>query len=272
MSLSGKKLPGKTLRRAATAALTSLVILSQPAIATAAEIKVAAGAGIRAVLEALAPEFERSTGHKLVIRYGSGGDVRTWVNSENPDVAIVVRPVFDDLVKQGKIESASAVNIARTFIGIAVRTDTPKPEIGSVDAVNRLLLSAKTIAYPDPASGSASAAHFIKVLDRLGLTEAVRSKTKLVPGPNIAAKLPVLVAQGEAEIAVSQLSELMPHSKIGIEIVGPMPPELQDVGAFTIAAGIVREAREPEAGQALIKFISAPSVSVILKAKGMEPG
>jgi len=255
----------------AVGVVTLFAALSQSANANAAEIKVAAGAGIKAVLEELGPEFEKSTGHKLVIRYGSGGDVKKWIDSEYPDVAIVVRPVFNELSKQGKIDLPGAIDIARTFVGIAVRAGAPKPDIDTIEGVKRALLTAKAIAYPDPAIGSASAAHFVRVVDRLGLTEAMRSKTKLVRGANIAGMLADLVAKGEVETAISQLSELMPHSKSGIDIVGPLPSELQDADAFTIAAGIVSGAKETEAGLAFIRFMSTPALMPILKAKGMTP-
>jgi molybdate transport system substrate-binding protein len=242
------------------------LLIAASAISHAAEIKVTAGTGIKTVLEILIVEFERSTGHTVVATYGTGDEVKKRVATDNPDIVVATRVAFDDLVRQGKIRSDSVVNVARTLVGIAVRAGTPKPDIGSVDEVKRTLRQAKGIVYADPASGSSSANHFVRVLDRLGLTEEMKPKTHF----RRRAAMAELVVDGVAEIAISQISELLPLA--GIEIVGPLPADLQNLSEFTIAAGVVVGATQPEAGKALIQMLLAPSAAPLIKAKGLEPG
>ena len=148
---------------------------------------------------------------------------------------------------------------------MAVRKGAPKPDISSPEAFKRTLLAAKSITYPDPASGGASGIHFAKVLDRLGIANEMKSKTVF---PNKPPRIGDLVANGEAEIGVQPIQELM--SVAGIEIVGPLPGDLQDTVVF--AAAIMAGAKDTEASKALVNFLRTPEAAKVIKAKGMEPG
>jgi molybdate transport system substrate-binding protein len=231
----------------------------------AAEVKVLSAIGMRQAMEDLGPKFERATGHKLVIEFAAGGVIVKRVQSgETADVVLLPRPGIESLAKDNKLVSGSHVVLARSGIGVSVRKGAPKPDISSPDALKRSLLAAKSITYSNPSLGGASGVHFAKVLDRLGIANEMKSKTVFskIPG-----EVGQVVANGDAEIAVHQIQELI--SVPGIEIVGPLPGDLQDTIVFS--AAIMAGAKETEAGKMLIDFLRTPEAAAAIKAKGMEP-
>lgn len=164
------------------------------------------------------------------------------------------------MIKGGKVIADSRVDLARSSIGVAVRAGAPKPDISSVDALRRTLLEAKSIAYSDSASGVYISTELFK---RLGIADQVAGKSRMIPAEPVGA----VVARGEAEIGFQQVSELKPIA--GIDLVGPLPPELQKITIFS--AGIVVGAREPDAARALIAFLASPAAAAAIKESGMEP-
>jgi molybdate transport system substrate-binding protein len=233
--------------------------------AQAAELKVLSAIGMRLVMEDLGPKFEQATGHKLAILFDAGGVVVERVQGgETADVVLLPRPALERLTKDGRIVAGSETLLARSGIGVAVRKGASKPDISSPEALKRTLLAAKSITYSNPVLGGASGTHFAKVLDRLGIGSEMKAKTVFskVPG-----EVGQLVANGEAEIAVHQIQELI--SVPGIEIVGPLPGDLQSTIVFSGA--IMAGTKEAEIGKALINFLRTPDAAAAIKAKGMEP-
>jgi molybdate transport system substrate-binding protein len=233
--------------------------------AEATEIKVLSAFAIQDVMEDLAPKFERATGHKLAITFATlGGVVKRVQDGETADVVVIPRQGIDSIVKDGKAASGNVTVVARSGISVAVRKGAPKPDISSPEALKRTLLAAKSITYSNPAAGGASGIHFANVLDRLGIANEMKPKTVLAkPGDETG----VLVANGKAEIGVHHLQVLMPVA--GIEIVGPLPGDLQDTIVF--AAVIMDGTKSAEASKALVNFLRTPEVAAVIKAKGMEP-
>ena len=235
--------------------------------AEAAELKVLSAIGMQLVMEDLGPKFERATGHKLAITFATlGATVKRVQDGEIADVVIIPQQGIDGLVKDGKAVAGNVTVLARAGIVVAVRKGAPKPDISSPDALKRTLLAAKSISYVDPASGGASGIHFAKVLDRLGIANEMKSKT-VFPNPKTPAEVGVLVANGEAEIGVHLIQELM--SVAGIDVVGPLPGDLQNTTVF--AAAIMASAKDAEASKALVNFLRTPEAAAVIKAKGMEP-
>ena len=246
----------------AAAAITMLVMGA--ACANAVEIKVLSSVALTSALDELAPVFERTTGNKLVIDYGVAAQLRErFLAGTAADVLILTRQLMDDLQKQGAVTTDSLTNLGGTAVAVAVRAGAPKPDISSVDAFRRALVSVKSVVYADPAKGGASGVYFARVIDRLGLTEQLRAKTILVPGAQAAE----VVARGEAEFGIGQASEIIPVS--GAELLGPLPGEIGSVTVFT--AGMSAGTKAPEANKVLIEFLSGPVAVPILKAKGFEP-
>jgi molybdate transport system substrate-binding protein len=251
---------------AARALLFAAGLLFFVAAASAAEIKVMSSAGFKAAYLELAAEFERASGHTIVNAWGpSMGNTPQAVpnriaRGEPVDVVIMVGDALDRLVKDGKVVASSRTDLARALISAAVRTGAPKPDISSVEAFKRALEGAKSIAYSDSASG----VYIETVLyPKLGISEAIKAKSKMIPAEPVGE----VVARGDAELGFQQTSELMPVQ--GIDIVGPLPAEIQKVTMFS--TGIATGAKEPEAAAALIKFLSAPTAADAIRKSGMEP-
>jgi molybdate transport system substrate-binding protein len=218
--------------------------------------------GVKAVALELTPEFERARGVKLDIMWASTNMLLEEISKgATGDLAILTDEAIDDLIRQGRIMAGSRVDLAQSAIGIAVRLGGPKPDIGSAEAFRQTLLSARAISY---SKTGISGVYFPTVLDRLGIAAAVKSKT-VIPTPGV----PVgeVVARGEADIGVQQISELLPVP--GIEVVGPLPAALQKLTVFS--AGIFVGARKADAARALVAALTSAAAGPVYVRKGMEP-
>ncbi|MBR1168838.1 substrate-binding domain-containing protein [Bradyrhizobium liaoningense] len=247
-------------------ALGVLGVLLLTGTSDAAEVRVMISGGLTAAYKALVPEFEKATGNKVLTEYGpSMGTTANAIpvrleRGEPADVLIMVGYALSDLASKGKVVAGSQVDLTRSPIGIAVKSGAPKPDISSADAVKRALLAAKTIAYSDSASGVYVST---EMFDKLGIADVMKDKARKIPATPVGE----IVAHGEAELGFQQISELKPVK--GIDIVGPLPDELQKITIFS--AGIATGAKEPEAGRALINFLASPAARDAIIASGMEP-
>src|SRR5215470_9285011 len=231
--------------------------------ASAADITLLTAGAMRAVLVALLPEFENRTGNKVTFDNATAGSLAKRIGEgEAFDVALITPAVIDQLVNNGKIVAGTRIDIAKVGIGVVVKEGAAAPDITTVDAFKRMLVAAKSVAYIDPNSGGSSGIYFDKLLDRLGIGDQVRPKAKLKWGGYVAE----LVASGEAEIGVHQMSEIVTVK--GVVLVGPLPPEIQNATIYS--AGIGTGAKDAPAAKALIEFLAGPASDAILKAKGME--
>ena len=147
-------------------------------------------------------------------------------------------------------------------MGVAVKKGAPKPDISTTEAFKRALLNAKSIAFVEQ---GASGIYLKALFERLGIADQLKPKLKPLPASNPAAHA---VANGEAEIGMTQISEILPYA--GAELVGPLPADIGLTTVFT--AGVGTGAKDAAAGQALIKFLTAPAAAPVFKAKGLEPG
>ena len=260
-----KKDAAKASCKRFAAGLAVLACFAWTGIAQAAEIKALVALGIKDVVDDLGPKFEKASGNKLAIKFGTlGALVKMVQGGEAGDIIIIPRQGIDTLVKDGKAAMGSETDIARSEIVVVVRKGAPKPDVSTPDALKRSLLAAKSITYGNPADGGASAIHFAKMLDRLGIAKELKSKTThSKPGRDTGD----LVAAGKAELGVSQLQVLMPVA--GIEVAGPLPGELQAATIFTSA--ILSESKNGAPAQALVKFLRTPEAAKVIKAKGMNP-
>jgi len=243
-----------------------LTVLWLTGAAEAAEVHVMISGGLTAAYKALVPEFEKATGNKVLTEYGPSMGTTTNAipvrleRGEPADVLIMVGYALTDLAGKGKVVAGSQVDLTRSPIGVAVKSGASKPDISSVEAVKRALLAAKTIAYSDSASGVYVST---EMFDKLGIADVMKDKARKIPATPVGE----IVAHGEAELGFQQISELKPVK--GIDIVGPLPNELQKITIFS--AGIATGSKEPEAGRALIKFLASPAARDTIIASGMEP-
>jgi molybdate transport system substrate-binding protein len=260
--LGGILMNGLTRR----SAISIAAFLSFITTAQAAEVRVMISGGLSAAYNALVPEFEKTTGNKVITAYGpSMGTTPNAIpmrlaRGEPADVLILVGYALGDLIKRGTVIPDSRVDLVNSKIGIAVKAGSPKPDISSTDALRRALLAAKSVAYSDSASGVYVST---EMFEKLGIAEVMKDKAKKIPATPVAE----IVARGEAEIGFQQISELKPIA--GIDIVGPLPDDLQKVTVFS--AGIAMVSKEPEAGRALIKFLTSPAAREAIVNSGLEP-
>jgi len=229
----------------------------------AADVKVLTAGAFKQIVLAVMPQFERESGHKVVVDNDTvGALVKRIEGGEAFDVAVVTPGALDELAKKGKIVAASKTVLARVGVGVMVKAGAPAPEIGTVEAFKHALLNAKSVAYIDPASGGSSGIYVANLLQKLGIADEVKPKAKLKQGGYVAD----LVKSGEAEIGIHQISEIVPVKEV--TLVGPLPAEIQNY--TTYAAAIGASAKDSEAAKALIKALSGPDAAAVLKDKGME--
>jgi molybdate transport system substrate-binding protein len=238
------------------------ILLLSGTAAVAAEIKVVGLVGLRPVMAELGPHFERATGHKLIMRYGSGDEGKQRIEAgEAFDVAILNPVLIEALAKQGKIDETTRTEIFRNGTGVAGRSGAPKPDIGTVDAFKRALINANSIAYTP---GRASGIHVAKILERLGIAEQMKAKTRPQTAPERVARA---VAEGDADLGFAAMNLLI--GVHGAEVLGPIPSELQEYIVFT--AGLGAAASEAKAAKALVDFLKADTAKSVMRAQGLEP-
>jgi molybdate transport system substrate-binding protein len=243
--------------RAATM-LCLAAFLAHASAARADELKVFTSRAIATVLDKIGAEFEHTSGHKLHVISGFSPNFVKQINAGEPfDVIVSPPPTIDGLIKAGKVLAVTRTDLVRSGIGVEVRAGAPKPDISSVEAFKRALLDAKSIGYL-PVGGVQ------QLLDRLGIADAVRPKAT-IPTTDIVSEL---VAKGEIELGVVVITQIL--TTPGVELVGPLPPEIQFYTVFT--AGVSAASKAPDAARDLVKFLTGPSAIPVIRSQGMEPG
>jgi molybdate transport system substrate-binding protein len=226
-----------------------------------APLKVFVSNSLRGVFDTLRPEFERASGYALDISYDPAQVMLRRIGTgESADLVILGAAAIDTLVAQGKVDGASRRTLGRCGSGLAVRAGAPRPDIGSVDALKRALLEAKSIIHT---SEGASGIHFARLVETLGIADAVKAKARTQPGGLVAQR----VASGEVELGVQQIPELLAVQ--GVDLVGPLPADVQAYSTST--AGIFMDTKQRVAAQALVDFLATPHSVDTMRAKGFEP-
>jgi molybdate transport system substrate-binding protein len=235
--------------------------IASATLASAADIKVFCTNGVRAVVEELLPQFEKTTGNKVVISFEPSTQIKKRIDAGEPfDVAVMTTTLIDEAIKAGKLSFESRRFIARSGLGLSIRSGATKPDIATVDAFKKTLVAAKSITY---ATQGASAAPFEALVAKLGIEPQVKPKYNL---RQTAAQVGEAVASGTVEMGVAPISEILPVK--GVELVGPFPKDVQSYVELTAAVGA--GAKEKEGGKALIAFIVSPGNMSVIRAKGME--
>ncbi len=238
--------------------------LGLAAPAPAAEVKVLTAGAFKQVVLALVPNYERQTGNHVTVDNGTTGQLKKRIEGgEAFDVLVITPAVVDEMIASGRLAAGSKVNLASVGIGVVVKQGAPKPDIATVDQFKQALLKAKTVAYIDPASGGSSGIYIDKLLVKLGIADQIKPKAKLKQGGHVAD----LIASGEAELGIHQISEIVPVK--GVTLVGPLPKEIQNT--TTYAAGLSSSVKDKDAAQELIQYLSGPDAAAVLKSKGMDP-
>jgi molybdate transport system substrate-binding protein len=233
-------------------------------------LKVLCAGAMSAIVGELAAAFEQTTGHGVTIEVDRSGVVRDRVRAgEQADVAITTDAAIAMLASAQRVVPETAAVVARSAIGVAIRAGATRPDVGSVDGFKRLLLSVQSIAYADPATGSPSGNHFVKILDRLGIAADVKTRARVIGAGHGSSVVVVCdaVANGDAEIGIQQIAEILPVA--GVELAGPLPDELQQLTAFS--AAVTANAKTPDPARRFVTFITSASAADVIQAHGMEP-
>ncbi len=235
-------------------------------VARQAEIRVITSGAFTEAYKQLVPQFERDTGHRVISAFGASMGKATdsipsrLARGEPADMIILAASALDGFIKDGKVVAGTRVDLVRSRIGFAVRTGTPKPDISTVEKLKQALLNARSIAY----SASASGVYFeSELVQKLGIADQVLPKSKRI----LSERVGTVVARGDAELGLQQISELAPIP--GLDFVGPLPDEVQQISIFS--AGIVVGAREPEAARALMRYFTSAAAAPIILKTGLEP-
>jgi molybdate transport system substrate-binding protein len=253
----------KTCSFAAAAFLLGLALVVAPiAPAQATELQILAGSGMTAVLRELGAQFESTSGHKLVFRFGTTPELIKMATSGGLfDLGVVPRELFEDAAAKTQFAPGPTIDVARVGFGVAVRSGSPKPDISTPDALKATLLKAQSIAFvPESAAG----AQVLRLFERLGITDDMKAKTKAQTGP---AQIVHAVAKGDAELGVFLINVL---TAPGLDLVGPLPAELQEELVYT--AAVAANTKQSDIAKAFIAYLMTPAAAAVLKAKGMTPG
>ncbi len=254
----------KTIIHAFGVAVFCAIAASASTCAIAAEVKVFSTIAVQGPLEAIAPKYEKQSGDTLNITWGTAAALAKRIQAgETADVLILTPSLLENLVKEGKA-APGITPVASSGVALVVKGGAPRPDISTPEAFKQALLNAQSIAYSDPAAGGASGVYVAKLLERLGIADAVKGKTKHPPAGGNAA---VLVASGDAELAIQQTPEVMAAQ--GIDIVGILPGDLNNVTMF--AAGTGKTAQQKAAAEAFIKFLKTPEAANVFKMRGLDP-
>jgi molybdate transport system substrate-binding protein len=242
-------------------AIAALALATKPSVA--AEVRVFTSGAPAEIQRGLSQSFTEKTSHRLVIVAGNLRAIRERLNgAEKADLVVMPAPVIAALEKEGKLRSDSRVTLARVGIGVAVRKGAALPDVSTVDAVRKLLLAARSIVHPDPKGGGFTGAHIAKMIERMGIADAVKPKVKLMfaVGGGVQA-----VAKGDAEIGLFNISEILPVP--GAALAGALPGELQNY--ITFAGALHVDSPEPAAATAFLTMLAGAHDA--WKAGGFEP-
>ena len=247
-----------------SALMIALVLGLSSATAQSADIKILTAGAFKPVVTALAPQFEKATGHTLVIDNDTAGGLSKRIEAgEAFDVVFLPPATLGALSGKGFVSADGQANVAQVGIGVAVKEGAPLPDIASVDGFKTALQNAKAIAVIDPKAGGSSGIYLADLFQKWGIADTLKPKLVLVPGGLVATRL----MTGEADLAIHQISEILAVK--GARLVGPLPADIQNFTVYRGALATKASQREPAA--AFLELLKSPAAAAILKDKGMEP-
>jgi molybdate transport system substrate-binding protein len=232
-----------------------------PPPACGADLQVIAGGGIALPLNEIAAQFEKASGHKVVIRYGTAPELVDMAMTTPFDFAVTPREVFQNEGAAARLAPGPTVDIARVGLGVAVHAGAAKPDVSTPEALRQALLEARTVAS---IPASAAGAQVMRLFERLGVANEVKTKLQAAANP---VKLVEIMAGGQADIGIFIINVL---TASGLAVVGPVPAEFDYVLTYT--GGIARDAIQAEIARAFLDYLKSPPAKAVLKARGLTPG
>src|SRR5947209_13804916 len=241
------------MRRPLTTAIALCLplALAWPALAGAAEIKVLSDGPLRSALTKITEQFQRQTEHRVHLSFGAAPALKTrMAEGETAEILIMPAPDAEELTKQRKLNPDGQIAVARIGIGLAIREGVPVPEIATVDALKETLLRADSLVFTTLASGN----HFLKVAERLGIADDVKSKSTQLPSG--AAVFDEVLKRNGRDIGIGSIVQIMDYGPKGLRLVGPLPEEVQSLTVFV--AGVLAGAKTPDAAKEFIRYLDTP--------------
>jgi molybdate transport system substrate-binding protein len=216
---------------------------------------------LQGALVRLAGQFEAATGIRIDAEFApTVGLLPRLRGGEAADLVILTREGLDELADEGHVIAGTRTDLARSYVGLAVKAGTPHPDIASPAALRLTLLAARSVAY---SRIGASGIYFARLIEQLDIAAEINAKATIVASGFTAERL----VSGEADLAIQQISELKQVD--GVEVVGPIPPELQTPGLFS--AGIMANAKRRNAAERLLRYLTSSDVAPVLRETGLEP-
>ena len=230
--------------------------------AQAVEIKVLSSNATKEAYTELFPQFEKASGHKIVITWAGTNDIKKKIAAgEVYDLIVIASPEMDAFIKDGKVVAGSKADLVKSAVGVGVKAGAPRPDFSTADALKKTLIAAKSVGYSQGPSG----VYMASLFEKMGIADQVKAKAKVTqPGVPVA----TVIRSGEAEIGFQQVSELI-HEQ-GIDFLGPLPAEIQRITTFS--GGIHAQSKEQAPARALQSFLTAPERVPDLKRHGLSPG
>lgn len=236
--------------------LAGLISAAGASVASAAELRVMTSRAITTVLEAVGRQFEEQTGHKLILKTGLSSELIHRIEAGEPfDVFGAPPPALDRMIKAGKLRADTRMLLVRSDVGVGVKAGAAKPDIRTLDSFKQVLLKAKSITYL-PVPGVP------QMLQAIGIADAIKDKT-IIPDTDIVSEL---VAKGEVELVIVVVTQLL--TTPGVELVGPLPPEIKVTSTF--GAAVATQSKNPDAARELLKFLRGPEALKVIREQGME--
>ena len=231
------------------------LLLAQTIHAQDGKLQVICSNGFRAAMEKLA-------GDKVTVQFGASANLKSTIENGAPfDLAVLTPQVINDLIKDGKLAAGTAVDLATTGIGVAVRAGQPKPDVSNAEAIKKALLAAKSVGYVKVGAGTPA---IMEMLNHLGIQKEIEPKTVFQSGAEESMKN---LAAGNIDLALALVSEIVPAE--GVQFAGPIPAEFQR--KITMTAAIASSAHNRKAAERFIKSLTGPKAGKAIRAAGMEP-
>jgi molybdate transport system substrate-binding protein len=262
------------LRLKVAPVVLGFLMFGMQGFACAADITLLCAGALETWMHEVIPNFQKMSGHTVKPTFGVINAITEHVRKgEVADLAIVSPQQWEDLLKEGKLDPTIRSVVAKVGFGVFVKEEAARPDISSAEMLRRALLNARGVAVFVAGTGGPTPIYVTRLFDRLGISADLQPKLKTavsgaIAGRPTAAGLFNLVAKGDAEIGVAQISEIL--AAPGVQLAGPVPADLQSFTSY--ATVIPANAKEPGAAKAFVEFLASPEAIAILKAKGLEPG
>ena len=225
------------------------------------KIRMLSTLGLMGAMRSLSSAYEAAAGVRIDADFApTQALLKRLREGEAADLVILTREGLDEMIGEGRVVAESAADLARSYVGIAVRAGHAHPDIGGEAALRKTVLAARSVAY---SRLGASGIYFAQLIERMGIATEINARATIVQQGFTAERL----VSGEADLAVQQISELKQVD--GIEVVGPIPHDLQTPAVFS--AGRMANATQAAAADRLLRYLASPEVAPVLRESGLEP-